>query len=179
MDSAIIRGYLLDTSVASAIWDAGHPAHGATRERILTELGPDAELFISTITLGEIEFGLAATNGLPEDRRSAIRHAASAHRIVLDVTRHVTRTYGTLRSALYHKYAPKKDRKTKRPESLIDPITSLELGIQENDLWLYSTALTHNLVFVTRDAMHRLGEVGIETFPEFGESILLWPTDGD
>ena len=46
-----------------------------------------------------------------------------------------------------------------RPEQLIDPITSRELGIQENDLWLCAQAVAHDMVLVTNDTMRRIREV--------------------
>jgi len=39
----------------------------------------------------------------------------------------------------------------KRIEDLIEPTTGRELGIDENDLWIVSTAVECNLVFITRD----------------------------
>ncbi|MCH7920211.1 MAG: hypothetical protein IIC50_19795 [Planctomycetes bacterium] len=64
-----------------------------------------------------------------------------------------------LRAALFDKYAPKKNRKGLRPEQLIDPVTSKGLGVQENDIWIASQALEHNLVLVTNDQMNHLREV--------------------
>jgi len=55
---------------------------------------------------------------------------------------HTANTYGELRSLLFDKYAPNdKRKKNLRPEQLVDPITSLELGIQENDLWIAAQAI--------------------------------------
>jgi predicted nucleic acid-binding protein len=42
---------------------------------------------------------------------------------------------------------------------LIDPVTSRELGIQENDLWIAAQALEYNLVLVTNDKMDRIRDV--------------------
>jgi predicted nucleic acid-binding protein len=39
---------------------------------------------------------------------------------------------------------------------LIDPVTSRELGIQENDLWIAAQALEYNLVLVRNDKMDRI-----------------------
>jgi predicted nucleic acid-binding protein len=52
-----------------------------------------------------------------------------------------------------------------RPEQLIDPITSKELGIQENDLWLCAQAVGHGMVLVTNDAMCRIREVSQDMRP--------------
>ena len=60
----------------------------------------------------------------------------------------------------FEKYAPNvKRRRGLRPEQLIDPVTSQELGIQENDLWIAAQALEYNLVLVTNDKMERIRDV--------------------
>ena len=71
------------------------------------------------------------------------------------------RCFGELRTRLFDEYAPGDKRKPKmRPEQLVDPITSKELGIQENDLWLCMRRLSaHDMVLVTNDAMCRIREV--------------------
>ena len=39
---------------------------------------------------------------------------------------------------------------------MIDPISSLALTIQENDLWLCAQAAGHRMVLVTNDKMHAI-----------------------
>jgi predicted nucleic acid-binding protein len=41
----------------------------------------------------------------------------------------------------------------------IDPVTSKELGVQENDLWFVAVAMHYNLSFISRDEMPRIREV--------------------
>ena len=66
----------------------------------------------------------------------------------------------TIRAGVFEKYAPNvKRRRGLRPEQLIDPVTSQELGIQENDLWIAAQALEYNLVWVTNDKMERIRDV--------------------
>jgi predicted nucleic acid-binding protein len=68
--------------------------------------------------------------------------------------------YGMLRARLFENYTPNnKKRKGLRPEQLIDPVTSLELGIQENDLWIAAQAMSQNLTLVTNDKLHQIHEV--------------------
>lgn len=68
--------------------------------------------------------------------------------------------YGQLRARLFEKFAPKEKRtKGLRPEQLTEPVTSLELGIQENDLWIAAQASEYNLVLATNDKMLRIREV--------------------
>jgi len=72
---------------------------------------------------------------------------------------HTARTYGELRALLFDKYAQKKKRSGLRPEQLFDPATSLELGIQENDLWIAAQAMVKNLTLVTSEKLRRISEV--------------------
>jgi predicted nucleic acid-binding protein len=68
------------------------------------------------------------------------------------IDRHVTRDYGRIRARLFEKYGPReKKKKGLRPEQLVDSVTSLELKIQENDLWIVSQAITRGFVLVTND----------------------------
>ena len=102
---------------------------------------------ISAITLGEIEYGLqvARSDALQQE---AYRTFISIHLpMVLDVTKATRIYYGSLRASVFEKYAPNgRRRRGLRPEQLIDPVTSRELGIQENDLWIAAQALEYNLV---------------------------------
>jgi len=73
---------------------------------------------------------------------------------------HTANTYGELRSLLFDKYAPNdKRKKNLRPEQLVDPITSLELGIQENDLWIAAQAIVRNLILVTHDKLTHIRKI--------------------
>jgi tRNA(fMet)-specific endonuclease VapC len=115
---------------------------------------------ISAITLGEIEYGLqvARSDALQQE---AYRTFISIHLpMVLDITKATRIPYGSLRASVFEKYAPnERRRRGLRPEQLIDPVTSRELGIQENDLWIAAQALEYNLVLVTNDRMGRIRDV--------------------
>ena len=122
---------------------------------------PDATpLMISAITLGEIEYGLqvARIDALKqEDYRAFI---STNLPMVLDITKATRIYYGSLRASVFETYAPNaRRRRGLRPEQLIDPVTSRELGIQENDLWIAAQALEYNLVLVTNDKMDRIRDV--------------------
>ncbi|MBA7697023.1 hypothetical protein ES703_105681 [subsurface metagenome] len=54
---------------------------------------------------------------------------------------------------------PKKKRAGLRPEQLVDPVTSLELGIQENDLWIAAQVVVRGLILVTTDKLSHIREV--------------------
>jgi len=147
--------YLLDTCIWASWFDPNKNDH----YKILAHsnnLFPNDILYISVITWGEIEYGHLAKspNGeLPIQNRynNFIKEKGP---ILYPIDIHVTRAYGMLKAKLFEKYGPKENKtKGKRPEQLIDPITSKELGIQENDLWIASQAMTRNMVLVTNDKM--------------------------
>ena len=63
--------------------------------------------------------------------------------------------YGCVWAAAFQKYAPAKRRRPHWSEQLIDPVTGLEMGIEENDLWLAAQAIQYNLTMVTHDSGFR------------------------
>jgi len=155
------EGYLLDTSVASWVWDGMNQNHAAAQSR-LTELG-DAPVFVCAVTLGEIEYGLGVSPAMDPQRHAAVRSAMAGYQ-VLPIDHHTARTYGEIRTALFKQWAPRdrRGRMTKKvPEDLVEPTTGKTLGIQENDLWIVSVAVQYDLRLVTSDqaeGMHRVLE---------------------
>lgn len=164
------RDFLIDTQTVRYWYDVVCPQHQAVRENVESWRGQveSAEswehtprLLISVITLGEIEFGYRVNPALgPADRRECLTFLAEQFPTRLEVMEDAAAVFGELRMRLFDKYAPREKRKRgMRPEQLIDPITSKELGIQENDLWLCAQAIAHDMVLVTNDAMRRIREV--------------------
>jgi tRNA(fMet)-specific endonuclease VapC len=144
-------GYLLDTSIASWLWDSGNPNHTVTRERF-TQLG-SAPVFVCGITIGEIEYGLGVSLAIDTERHAAVRSAMSGYR-VLPIDHHTGHTYGEIRAALFQQHAPRgnRGRLTKKvPEDLVESTTGKVLGIQENDLWIVSVAVQYDVKFITGD----------------------------
>ena len=115
---------------------------------------------ISAITLGEIEYGLQVAR-IDTFKQEDFRAFISTNLpMVLDITKATRICYGLLRASVFEKYTPNaRRRRGLRPEQLIDPVTSRELGIQENDLWIAAQALEYNLVLVTNDKMDRIRDV--------------------
>jgi tRNA(fMet)-specific endonuclease VapC len=147
----VVDGYILDTSVASWLWDAGNPHHAATRTK-LASLG-DAPVFVSAITVGEVEYGLAVSPAMDSARQALVRSAMASYQ-VLPVDRYTGETYGQIRAALFAQYSPRDRRgrlQRKVPEDLIEPTSGKALGIQENDLWIVSVAVQYDLRLVTGD----------------------------
>ena len=153
-----MRDYLLDTNVWSGWYN---PDKNSNILLYLRQLPTTIRLHMSVITIGEIDYGY---NVMPKKEQSCepeFRKFISgvAPRLV-PIDRHTAKTYGEVRARLFEKYAPKKKRTNGlRPEQLIDPVTSLELGIQENDLWIAAQAVTFNLTLVTNDKMKHIRKV--------------------
>lgn len=157
-----MRTFLLDTN----IWEywfnkEGNPKENTNIERRVRDL-VDIEtntkefawrLGISIITLGEIDYGYNVMKKKERSREREFRSFISKKNPwIPEIDKHVAKEYGKLRADLFERYAPEnKKRKGLRPCQLIDPVTSLELGIQENDLWIAAQAISRNLTLVTND----------------------------
>ena len=155
-----MRDYLLDTN----IWEywfnpARQPEHGRVLKRV-SEIEEQCEqakstlrVWISSITWGELEYGYQVQ--LQEGRSLEISFRQFIHGIAPKeflIDKHVTYDYGRIRARLFEKYGPReKKKKGIRPEQLVDPVTSLQLKIQENDLWIVSQAIRRDFVLVTND----------------------------
>jgi len=124
-------------------------------------LPPDSRLGISIITWGEVVYGHRAvsTQEAPIQAEYLQFIMSKGPKTFFLDDMHTARTYGELRALLFDKYAQKKKRSGLRPEQLFDPATSLELGIQENDLWIAAQAMVKNLTLVTSEKLRRISEV--------------------
>lgn len=155
-----MQGYLLDTNIVSYWHDESRLEHEHVKQRI-EERPQEAPLMISAITLGEIEYGLWVVLGDNALSQHAFREFVDFYLpMVLDISSKTRMYYGMLRARLFEKFSPHERRSRRlRPEQLIDPVTSLVLGIQENDLWIAAQALEFNLVLVTNDAIQRIRDI--------------------
>ena len=180
-----MRDFLLDTQIIRYWYDCNDRGHAAVLGNIesLIEQAASLEhkprLWVSVISLGEIEYGHRAQKGdLAEKQEAFIRFVGQQLPVELDLTQDAVTAYGEIRSRLFDKYAPV-DRRKKgmRPEQLTDPISSLALQIQENDLWLCAQAVGHGMVLVTNDKMHAIREVSDRMEP----ALLMqnWTKDGE
>lgn len=181
-----MRTFLLDTNIWEYWYNyKGHPKECSNVQKKIKALinqGGKSESFtlqlgISVITWGEIDYGY---NIMPKKELS---HEAEFRKFInsispwlVTINRHTAKTYGDLRARLFEKYAPNNKRtKGLRPEQLIDPVTSKELGIQENDLWITAQAATFNLTLITNDKkMERIFDIA-------GDSLHIenWAADND
>lgn len=168
-----MRDFILDTQTVCYWYDTTCQQHQAVLSNIellrkqSETLEHKPRLLISVITLGEIEFGHRVNPPRnPDEQVSYLRFVSEQLPDRLEVTEAAAAVFGELRKCLFNKYAPRAKRKPKvRPEQLIDPITSKELGIQENDLWLCAQAIGYDMVLVTNDAMRRICEVSLGVQP--------------
>lgn len=154
-----MRGYLLDTNIVAFWFDENRPEHQSVVSRI-DALDPDTPLRVSAITLGEIHYGHQATSTVETPIQAEfsqfLRHQLPS---VLGIRQTTSLYYGQLRARLFERFAPRKGRRRLRPEQLTDPVTAMELGIQENDVWIAAQAAERNLVLVTHDMMARIKNV--------------------
>ena len=170
----ITDAYLLDTMIASDAWDKGSPRHSYTRER-LQRLDP-SPIFVSVVSLGEIDFGLKSAPLVDEARQKAVRDNMHEYEL-LGVDSNTTPIYSHVRTELFKRYAirnPKGKLLTKQPEELIDTVTAKLLGIQENDLWIVCIAIQYNLVFCTREK--KLGMRTIIEVANYLDRTQFWDT---
>lgn len=154
------RGYLLDTCMLGYLAEvrrgADSPEGRAVEERLRKI--PKAFLFICPMIVGEMEYGLQVAPDPDRDKQEKARKITSEFEC-LPIDEDVAKDhYGRLRALIFERVAPrgKRDKKlvSKRVDELVDPTTSKELGIQENDLWIASVAISHNMILVTNDAMN-------------------------
>jgi len=169
----MIDGYLLDTTAASIIWDKRHSDYLQIRAFLKNVLS--SPVLISTVVLAEVEYGLKIAPKMDMNRQNDVRNEMAKFPLVLDIDRHTITPYSDLRSELFKKYSPKKQRgklTAKWPEDLFDRTSAKELGVQENDIWIAAQAIQYNLILVTGDHMLRLAEVSHKL--EYPLQIARW-----
>lgn len=143
------KGYLLDTNVASAANYENSDQHNRVRNWLGT-LGRNDFTYISAVSLAEIEYGLNL-KPLSASDKAKVRSLLAPYR-VLDLDRHTAKVYGEIRADIFNRYSPKDQRgrvKRKYVEDLLEGTSGKNLGIQENDLWIVSVAVQHNMELVT------------------------------
>ena len=153
-------GFLFDTNAVSALWNARHPEHDTVKA--FFEGVSHSPVWLSTIVLAEIEYGMKITPEMDIDSQTQVRHEMSNHPFILDIDKHTIGPYSDLRAELFKNYSPR-DRRgrltVKWPEDLIERTSAKELGVQENDIWIAAQAIQYNLILVTDDYMQRLVDV--------------------
>ncbi|MDP1956200.1 MAG: type II toxin-antitoxin system VapC family toxin [Polaromonas sp.] len=158
------RDYLLDTNmlghIAAANAGSTLPEDLRVAQRLeLIRQSVGRKIFICAVTVGEVEYGLQVAPTVDHARQTNVRKVLYSfdQSTVLNVDQNVAKaSYANLRAALFQKFADK-DAKGRAKKRYVgdwrNPATQKELGIQENDLWIASVAMTYNLTLVTADKM--------------------------
>ena len=157
-----MKAYLLDTNIASALWDQGDKHHSDALT-FVTDAATSGDLvYVSRVTVAEIEYGYKLHLSADPARRAKAESAMRAYKAIREIDKGTTEHYANIRAEMFRRFAPR-DAKNRirrvRPEQLVDKTTGLELGIQENDLWIAAIAVEYNMVLVTDDRMARILEV--------------------
>jgi tRNA(fMet)-specific endonuclease VapC len=163
---SIDRDYLLDTNMLGYLAEAKAGSSAPKGQQIAQTIArvqnTGRKLFISSITVGECEFGLYASPRVDRSKQDVARAVLASFPaiMVLPVDTNVAKfSYATLRAALFDKYAPKDRRglaKKKFVGEWTDPTTQKELGVDENDVWIASIAMAYNLTLVSDDRMVKI-----------------------
>lgn len=154
-----MKAYLLDTNFASALWDTGDKHHGDALQFVQNAAAAGSLIYVSRVTIAEIEYGYKLYVSTDPQRRSLADAAMRAYRAIREIGKGTTAHYADIRAALFTQYAPRNSKnkvKNVRPERLVDKTTALDLGIQENDLWIAAIAVEYNMTFVSDDKMIRI-----------------------
>ena len=166
--------YLLDTNILRYWYDDRCSQHAKVLARVQTVCQPDPEtqyvprLFVSVVTMGEIEYGHRYA------KRPNVSEQAKYQTFVrqqcpepLEIITHAAESYGEMKAWLMNSFSPKTMRtRAARLKQLIDPATTEELGVQENDVWIATQAMTFNLVLVTHDHKGNFGKLQKKFAPE-------------
>jgi predicted nucleic acid-binding protein len=149
-----MRDYLIDTNIWE-YWfnEKREPQHGHVLNHVSSlKKHSYVRLHISSVTWGEIAYGYRALKDKDRSLETPFRqflHGIAPNEYRID--RSVTDTYGRIRACLFEKCLSETKKKGLRPEQLLDPVTSLQLRIQENDLWIVAQAVTRDLTLITND----------------------------
>ena len=143
--------YLLDTNLVSVLYDAGRPNHLAVRAA-LAALDPAAPQLVSSVTIGELRFGLALSRaaGRPLAHIETCIERTEEHPLA-EVGRHTAEAFGYVKSSVALQRIDIQRRIPRWVESWSDRVTGQLLQIDENDLWIAAQAVERNLVVVTSD----------------------------
>lgn len=150
--------YLLDTNILSYWYDTRCSEHARVVAAVSAATRPDPQseyvsrLYISTVTLGEVEYGHRVALS-PDLRKQTdyIKFIRDQCPVVLDLTQHVAEQFGRIKAWLFATGRKSLRSRVHRYNQLKDPISGEALGIDENDLWVAAHAMTLGLVLVTHD----------------------------
>lgn len=149
-----MEGFLLDTSALSTYLNVEHPNH-ASAAKVFATLGSESPVFVSIVSLGELEFGVRMAEAASSKRMIEFRERLkiAAQYAPLDMTRHTAAVYAELRSLVALKVRRKANNQkpSRWLEDWVDANTDKQLQIDENDLWIAAQAKERDLTLVTND----------------------------
>ncbi|MCF7853189.1 MAG: type II toxin-antitoxin system VapC family toxin [Candidatus Pacebacteria bacterium] len=173
-----MRGWLLDTNILRSLTDRKHEHHNAVAAR-LQEIPSTEPVYVSAVTAGEVEYGIRCYPKMPSEKKHLLRFVLDDF-LLLTITENTKAPYASIRAKLFENTI-KKGKKGMRPEQIVDPVTSLRLGVQENDIWITAQAVERGLTLVTHDRkMQRLWEAanGDLRVADWGDPEFAWPENG-
>ncbi len=157
-----MKDYILDTNIVGYIVDYKNGSSKKESVAVGKKLSliekTNTKLLLCPISVGESEYGIRLNSTGTSSKSIILKNIVDSFGF-LDINKNIAReSYSELRKRLYIKYAPKK-KKSSWPEEWVDPISSKEIQIQENDLWLAAIAMTYNMILVTNDKMTAIKDV--------------------
>jgi len=147
-----IDSYLLDTGVVSCLIDEDNVHHKWMRDQV-DKIVAGGDVYICGITIAQIEYGLRLADAIHHVDANNIRNALVGFETIPMGTE-LMRQYGIIRAGLFRRYAPRtpqgaRHRGATRASQLMDDTNDLQLGIQENDIWVVAEASLHSLHLLT------------------------------
>ncbi|HUP58848.1 MAG TPA: PIN domain-containing protein [Thermoanaerobaculia bacterium] len=138
-----MRGYLIDANHIGA-WEKASAAFMVR----LNQKPPERLIFISVVTLGELEWGLSTTTTTDSERRKQGRAFIDQELrpYALDLTVTTSGTYAEILRRIWHAHPPANSRV--RTEAHL-----LSLGVDINDVWMVAAASERGLTVLTEDKM--------------------------
>lgn len=138
-----MRGYLIDANHIG-VWETATPAFMAH----LNLKAPECLIFISVVTLGEVEWGLSTTTTTDPERRkqfrSFIERELRPH--ALDLTITTSGTYAEILTRIWQEHPP-------ASAGMRTDAHLLSLGVDINDVWMVAAASDRGLTVLTEDKM--------------------------
>jgi len=162
-----MANYLLDTNILSYWYNPRSPEYAKVLARLQAVRQPDPQtgyvprLYVSVVTIGEIEYGYKANPAMSlSEQSNFVEFLRGECPEPYPITEHVGEHYGALKAWLFDTFSPKDMRtKAKRLSQLVDPVSAEALGVDENDLWIAAQAMTFGFVLVTHDSRGNFGKL--------------------
>ncbi|MBF0564212.1 MAG: type II toxin-antitoxin system VapC family toxin [Nitrospirae bacterium] len=154
-----MKHYLFDTNILghlADLKDGNDSTECKALDKHMKERPEGTKILVCPISVGEVEYGVRVAP--PDyDKQKLERFRKVVYEYSqgdMDINANLARNcYSVLRAKLYDHCFPS-SKKKQRVEEWMNPTTSKELQIQENDLWIASVAMAYNLILVTQDKMN-------------------------